>query len=169
MRKNKQELINIILEKAKQLNRTPTLRDMKERFIIRKTFNTWNNALEQAGLTLNLKINKQKNKKEATMIILNKKNELGRTPKCKEIKELNYIKSVFGSWGNALNELDLKKSKRIKKIKTKKELINILLETTYKLNRVPKVVDIKESRTIIRRFGSWNNAIYEAGIKNIEF
>lgn len=44
------------------------------------------------------------------------------------------------------------------------ELICILQETARKLDRSPKTNDVKQSHTIIKRFGSWNKALKKAGI-----
>lgn len=45
-----------------------------------------------------------------------------------------------------------------------KELICILQETAKMLDRSPKTNEVKQSHTIIKRFGSWNKALKRAGI-----
>lgn len=47
---------------------------------------------------------------------------------------------------------------------TDDELLNILLQTSKKLKRTPRVKDVKEYGTIISRFESWNNALLKAGL-----
>ncbi|PEB54591.1 hypothetical protein COO03_04950 [Bacillus sp. AFS098217] len=49
MQYTKSELIKIIQEKAKELGRIPTRREISQQTPIRKTFGSWNNALTAAG------------------------------------------------------------------------------------------------------------------------
>ncbi|MBG9749703.1 hypothetical protein ABD81_02050 [Bacillus thuringiensis] len=44
------------------------------------------------------------------------------------------------------------------------ELICIIQETAKRLDRSPKISDIRQSHTIINRFGSWNEALKKAGL-----
>ncbi|MBY0596512.1 homing endonuclease associated repeat-containing protein [Bacillus bingmayongensis] len=44
------------------------------------------------------------------------------------------------------------------------ELICILQQTAQKLDRGPKINEVSQSHTIIKRFGSWNKALKKAGV-----
>ncbi|PEM69340.1 homing endonuclease associated repeat-containing protein [Bacillus pseudomycoides] len=47
---------------------------------------------------------------------------------------------------------------------TDKELLNILIQSSKKLGRTPRLKDVKEYGTIVSRFESWNNALEKAGL-----
>ncbi|MEC1657238.1 hypothetical protein P9D81_20530 [Bacillus haynesii] len=47
---------------------------------------------------------------------------------------------------------------------TKEELIEILRQRANELGRSPKIQEVKQRRTIIKHFGSFNKALIAAGL-----
>lgn len=110
----KEELINVIKKKVKELGRIPKASEIKEITPILKQFKTWNNALKQAEL----KVNKRRyTEQDLLKIIKSKANELGRTPKFSEIKEIKPVLKTFGTWNNALKNAELKINRKRSKNK----------------------------------------------------
>ncbi|ALL11628.1 hypothetical protein BTXL6_09950 [Bacillus thuringiensis] len=150
----KEELIEIIQEKARELKRVPKCTEIKRYSTIYRHFGSWDKALEAA------EIPGYKSKKEKLIeIIQEKARELKRIPKSTEIKQYSTIQRHFGSWDKALEAAE------IPGYKSKKEkLIEIIQEKARELKRVPKSTEIKQYSTIHRHFGSWNKALEAAGL-----
>lgn len=109
--------------------------------------------------------------REQLLFFLKKKaTELKKTPRIKDMKNpsvSSYV-SRFGSWNNAVIEAALKIN--LKKKYEKKELLENLHILAKELSRIPTPTDLKERRwaasysTYRKIFGSWDNALKEAGI-----
>ncbi|MEX3914329.1 hypothetical protein AB4672_21385 [Bacillus paralicheniformis] len=155
----KEQLIEILQQKAKELGRTPKSNEVKQFQAIVRHFGSFNKGLEAAGVT--------RNKKEELIEILQRKvEELGRTPKLKEIRQRESIKRHFGSYRKALEAAGLTPNKRGRKRKTNtvESLIEILQQKAQELGRPPKAREIKESGAIIKIFGSFNKGLEAAGL-----
>ncbi|PFJ23928.1 homing endonuclease associated repeat-containing protein [Bacillus cereus] len=164
----KEELIEIVREKAKELNRAPKSNEVKQVNQIYKKFGNWQRVLEAAGLPVFRRV--EYTKEELIEIIQKKAKELGRAPKCCEIKEINLLIKEYGSWNKALKAAGLPVFKKI--VYTKEELIEIIQKKAKELNRAPKSNEIKQAPSIFRAFGSWSKALKAAGLlvfKNIEY
>jgi len=161
-----EELIENLQQKSIQLNRNPVMREMSEPegYIYTARFGSWGNALIVAELIEDICAevdNSEEAINKAKKIIKDFAYEIGRIPTEEEINSLFsegeikvYFKSLAGI-NNYLNEEY-----------TKEELINILNDKRNKLGRNPTNKDIKFPRPIIfiDKFGSWNNALKEAGL-----
>lgn len=79
-----EDLIDIIQDKAKELGRVPTRRDVKQFYTISKRFGSWNNALRLAGFDVNYQTYDDMTKDDCVKLIQQKTKELGRTPYRKE-------------------------------------------------------------------------------------
>jgi len=161
-----EELIENLQQKSIQLNRVPVMREMSEPegYIYTARFGSWGNALIVAELIEDICAevdNSEEAINKAQKIIKDFAYEIGRIPTEEEINSLFsegeikvYFKSLAGI-NNYLNEGY-----------AKEELINILNDKRNKLGRNPINKDIKFPRPIIfiDKFGSWNNALKEAGL-----
>ena len=111
----KEQLIYFLKKSAAELKRTPRIKDMKKPSVssYTKRFGSWNNALKEASLKINLKKAYKKNELIENIKILAK--ELARVPRPKDLKGKEwaasystYIKN-FGSWNSALKEAGIAK------------------------------------------------------------
>ena len=174
----KEELIEILQQKAKELDRSPMQKEIKQFGAVKRHFGNLNNALMAAGLTPNKRgrkglaaglINKKEGKarkytKEDLINILQQKaDELGRTPKVKEVKQVGSIVKYFGSYNKGLEAAGLKK-RQFEKQCTKEELIAILQQKAKELRRAPKSTEISQRSSIFRHFGSFNAGLQAAGL-----
>lgn len=131
-------------------------------------FGSWNNALKEAGLNINKIGNYTKD--EIVNIILNRYYELGRIPKYKDISCISKgtIRNYVGSIENVLIESGINVKENIMNYK-KKQFIYMLNQKSIELGKTPSVNDFIKLklpyRTIIRVFGSWNNALIESKLK----
>ncbi len=115
---------------------------------------------------------KTKDKKTLTLIkkLKDKALELGRSPTRRGMKNPYVYIGHFGSWNAALVAAGLEISKNQVR-HDKKDLIKILLSWHKKHKKIPamrdfnKDTDTPNSSTYLKYFGSWNNALKEAGIK----
>ena len=176
---SKEELIKLLIKFKEQNNRSPKLEDLinKEHTpsisCFFRHFGSWNNALREAGLTINVR--KDYTKKELLLLLKKKSKELGRAPIQKEMNsDKNYPTSplyqkYFGSWNNALREANLE-TKYIFRKWTKKEIISVLKNKYKELGKTPGIRDFdSDSRTpgkgtVRKLFGNWTNALREANI-----
>jgi len=119
----KEYLIQKLQQKAKELGRTPTTKDMRKPYPSPKRYyeqyNSWDEAIIDAGLELNNRYGHLKN---------NKRNS--------------------------------------GEIYTKEKMIEALINKSKELGRIPSYSDVMRPcvKTYINKFGSWNRALFEAGL-----
>ncbi len=101
--------------------------------------------------------------------------ELGRTPRMKDVKNcdylpyVEYIKRRFGSWNGALKAAGLEPNYHTDC--TKRQIIRDLQIYASQLGRTLTIRDLKKCKylpspsTVVFIFGSWNNAKEAAGLK----
>lgn len=103
------------------------------------------------------------------------KNELGKVPSQNDMESKGvYSKGPydreFGSWSKALKTIGVE-SGRARPFKlTEKELLDALLDLAEELGKTPTKQEMNEcgefpDATYWRRFGSWNEALEEAGLE----
>jgi len=105
--------------------------------------------------------------------------ELGRTPTTKDMRKpypsCRKYYEVYKSWDEALIDAGLELNNRYShlknkrnsgKIYTKEKMIEILINKSKELGRNPSYSDTIRPcvKTYINKFGSWNNALFEAGL-----
>jgi hypothetical protein len=120
----KEQLIFYLNKLAKELKRSPKCHEIKhpssQTFLRR--FGSWNNALNSAGLRINVKNKYQKEELLENIRILAK--ELQRVPIPKDLKGKKWAgsyatyKKYFGKWSNALRQADLEISSSTKSLNT---------------------------------------------------
>ena len=155
------ELIYILQEKSKELNRIPKGVDMKtpSSAIYSNRFGSWEKSLMKAGLIEDIykDVDFEKNSKESVISYLKElfaeKERVLDKDEIFAIYPEGLIKEYFGTY------------KKVEKVivneYTKKELTKILKKKQEKLGRVPSNKDMKFPMAIvfIDKFGSWQEAI----------
>lgn len=164
------ELLEMLRLKAKQLNRTPRRDEFQQRQAIVDRFGSWNNGILKAGLYLS-------NKQMLDLL----KNELKRLNttndkiydknKRKEFPSvIVYEKRFRCSWQDLIKIIKPKKSKLKHNIKSRKELLNILIDLEKKLGHMPSSQEIKkygyDESIFVDKFISYNNAVLAAKVES---
>lgn len=173
----KEELIDSLLKKAKELNQNPTSNDlgrknnMPDRSTFDDRFGTWNNALKEAGLKINCYYRKW-TKEEVIKWLQYKYKELGRTPGIRDFDKdprspaKNTVRKLFGNWTNAIREAKIP----VRKYHSKDELIQYLQKLAHKLNRTPTREDLKSDKCcpsltpFVEKFKGYTSACLRAGL-----
>lgn len=170
------ELVDKLQRVADQLGHSPTRTEARELLEISTTcfehrFGSWNDALRDAELPINEPHNLTK--EELFEELLRLKYELGRPPTRDEMREMGQFdakpyRRVFGSWNEALREggFDLHQVKDA----TDDDMIEDILDVAETVGGTPTVEQITEhgrfSKTTHQdRFGSWDEAVQEAGLE----
>lgn len=174
---SKQELITELKEFAEELGHTPTFTEMDKEGpfsanAYTEEFGSWNDALRAAGLDINSRQNISEVELKHELHRLSE--ELDRPPERREMDKYGRFSSTpyndkFGSWNDALRAVEIEPS-RIIDI-SESELQSTLKEFAEELGHTPSVaeMDSKEgpfsAGRYLREFGSWNQALQEAGIE----
>lgn len=168
------ELLDELIRLSTELGRTPTSRDVAEKGEYAPSnysnkFGSWNRAVREAGLEPTRRRDIPKD--ELLTELKRLADELGHAPTVEEMKQrgkfgVSTYSKEFGSWNDALQEADLELNRRQNVDESK------LLEEVSRLydefDRSPSA-DIMSRNgdfavsTYRRVFGSWNNALREAG------
>lgn len=110
-------------------------------------------------------------REQLSEILKEKAKEIGKIPRIKDMKNPNgsIFITYFGTWNEALLYSGLKPINE-RKIYNKENLINVIQQTAQKINRTPTIDDIKNPSRIVFKyhFGSWNNALKEAGFQPLQ-
>jgi len=177
-RYTRDELLDALHDLANDLGRSPYVSEMDARHDLpasdtfKTRFGSWNDALAEAGLP----VHAQKEVYDRDTLLEQLRGaveQLGRVPAVRELRELGCAdyttyRSHFGSWKAALKELGLEPhgSPRY----GSEELLRMLRDLARELGHVPSgpELDAQEGLpaavTYGSRFGSWNNALREAGL-----
>lgn len=186
-----EELLDDVIALAEKLDITPTARDISAASkrgecasleTYRRRLGKHNDVLRKAGLPVNkhgVSV-KQTTKKDLIRDLKLLAQELGRTPRAKEVSaccSAGKCSSVptyvdwFGSFNNALQAAGLVP---IRIIRTNEELLNDLRKLNKQLGRTPKRQDISKGnkkeecaglQVYYYRFGSFSKAVELAGLR----
>jgi len=173
---SQQALLEELERVADKLGRPPKYSDMPEHSryggaVYSKKFGSWNEALVEAGFEPNREQNLSK--QDLIEELHRLADELDRIPRHDEMTERSRYGSAvystkFGSWNNALREagFEFNKERNVSESKLKEELNRL----TDELGRTPTQYDMEDQGaygydTYRRAFGSWNNALREAGFE----
>jgi SOS-response transcriptional repressor LexA len=171
-----EELIDGIKEFSDELGHTPSFTEMDKRgpfspnTYIRK-FESWNQALQLAGLDINSRQNISETELEHEIKRLAE--ELGRPPERREMDKYGRFSSTsyrskFGSWNDALRAIGLEPSRIIDISESK--LQSALKQFAKELGHTPSYAEMDDKGPFsagryVREFGSWNEAVQTAGIE----
>lgn len=160
------DLIRILQNKADELGRPPTPKEIKQADTIKKRFGSFNNGLKAAGLPIikEYPTPRKYTDDELIEILKQKEIELGRPPKYTEVKQKKAIANHFGSFTKGLLAAGLTPQSKQDKY-TNDELIEIIKKRAQELGRPPKQREIKEAFTIKKRFGSFTKGLKAAGFE----
>jgi hypothetical protein len=173
---NESDLLSELQNLADELGRTPFQQDMNQEgsysiSIYISRFGSWNNALSEADLEVNVERNITKSSlvNELTRLA----NELGRTPVSRDMEKkgaynVSTYADRFGSWNNALNEADLDLNREVNI--SKSNLVGELEDLADEIGETPVARDMNQEgeyseQAYLSEFGSWNNALKQAGLE----
>ncbi len=168
-------LINEIRRLSDCLGRTPTAEDMTKQGVFgvntyAHEFGGWNDALKHAGYEPNRKLNLPKNELIKEIVRLN--DQYGRPPIAKEMDRdgaysVGRFCRAFGSWNDALKAAGF--DVHIRRDIPAKDLLSELSRLSDSLDKTPTSVEMDmfgrfAHKTYTTTFGTWNNALKEAGL-----
>lgn len=170
------DLVSELQTLADRLERTPGKREMNQdgRYCAKTyqdMFDSWNEALNQAGL----KINATYNIDNSDLIdeLQRLADELGQTPTKRDMKQQGAYSerpyhNKFGSWNKAVRAAGLEIC--IESNIAKSDLIDELQRLADELGRTPTSHDMNQEGAYSERpyhdkFGSWNRAVRAAGLE----
>ena len=161
---------------SNELGRSPGENDMANLGEFSKNayhchFGSWNEALEEAGLEM---CRQSGITKEDLISELHRlRDELGRTPRSMDISNhsdysIGNYDYHLGGWNNALSEAGFEITQQT--LPPKEDLLSEIRRLADKLGHKPFASDMTEhgkygARSYFRRFGSWGNALEEAGFE----
>ena len=108
-----------------------------------------------------------------------KAKELGRTPIARDMRKpypsCRKYYEVYNSWDEALIDAGFDVNNKVKyprkkpdrgEMYTKEKMIEILVNKSKELGRIPSSSDTMRpsTKTYVNKFGSWNKALFEAGL-----
>lgn len=135
-----------------------------------RTFGSWNEALQEAGLDVALPRNLSDERLLKSLTELAK--NLGRTPTQKDMSEhgphtIDPYLSRWGTWNETLGEIGLEPNQAFY---TEEELLEHLREFAEEIGKTPTTWEMEVEGphslpTYQNRFGSWNNALQAAGFE----
>jgi DNA-binding protein H-NS len=139
---------------------------------IRKKFGSWNQALREAGIMTNREVEKWYTEEEVLRILQNV-SENGKAITIDEYKKqkiqpnFDTIVALFGSWNEAIKKAGLKENSVVY---TDEEMIKALQKYSQKKGKFTSLDYVKDRiqpsyPAIQQRFGSWANAVKNAGIE----
>lgn len=185
-----EELLKLLYEKAESFGRSPSQNEVFWvcRDYIKLRFEKWPYALRAAGLptstgnggkTLERFRIEQKEIEEFLKEVREKAVELGRLPHPKDLPNVHKgMKRYVRTWGEVLAaaniDSDIILNKSVYKIKDLEEeyiaLLGQVKEQVKLLGRVPMHSEVESDlrKKLIKRCGSWRNALYQIGLEPIK-
>ncbi|MBO1306312.1 hypothetical protein JZO70_09080 [Enterococcus sp. 669A] len=156
-----EKLISLIQELAAKLGHVPSAEEFLHTKGATYRFGGWIKFLQEAGFDLS-KFDRRLSNQELIELVQLKAAELGRSPIVREFQYGQMAASRYGTWGKFMESAGLKSFKaRL----SYSELIELLLERTAELGRVPKKEEFEFSKRAINKFGSWNTFLVDAGLE----
>lgn len=176
---SKEELLNELRRLADELDRTPTTVQMTRlgeygTGAYQRNFGSWNDALREVGLELNVRsdIPRDSLLEELRHLF----NRLGRSPTREEVAEMSKYsaepyKREFGSWNDALRAAELPVLKRAKI--PDKDLLDELRRVADQVGGTPTQAQMEKYAEYYpsvypKRFGTWNDAVEKAGLEPVQ-
>ncbi|MCD4677716.1 MAG: hypothetical protein K8S18_17220 [Desulfobacula sp.] len=170
-----EELIDLLLKYGFETGDIPTFTNMTNAkgypsgFVFADRFGSWDNALEEAGYDLDSRHKYRYSNNDLIKIIQDLNKELGRRPIPIDFNERDDLpnRNTFYRFGDTWEQI-----LQICGLKSEREvLIDDIHRFVRENGRIPLLKDIDEtdgyrSETLyVKHFGSWSNALKEAGYK----
>lgn len=184
-----EQLLNYLVKTARDLNHAPS---QKETFwvlrdYIKLRFGKWPYALKKAGLSnsagkggmpMTQVDADSRRRKELLKEVREKAYDTGRLPHSKEMPEVcEELKKQYPVWGQVLEAADINpamlKTKSVYKIQNLEPAYKAMLKEVEtlacRLGRTPihGEVDKEIKQKLIKRCGSWRNALYQIGLEPV--
>lgn len=184
-----EELLDYIRAEAKRLNHAPAQKELfwVMRDYIKRRFKRWPYAMKAAGLTASagkggktLEQIEEDNKHLELLLakVREKALELGKIPHPKDIPDVcAEIKKYYNDWGRVIEAADIDPHTLNEEVVYKIEglepqyvqMLDNVKAFAYELGRSPihGEIDAEVKRALIRRCGSWRNALYQVGLEPV--
>lgn len=184
-----EELISYIRAEAKRLDHAPAQKEMfwVMRDYVKRRFKRWPYAMKAAGLTSSAgkggktmaQIEKEnQHLEELLALVRDKALELGKIPHPKDLPEVCMeIRHYYCDWGRVIEaaKIDPKvlNEEAVYKVEDLEPeyltMLDTVKEHAYALGRSPihGEIDSKVKQALIRRCGSWRNALYQVGLEPV--
>lgn len=173
-----EELLDDILRVKRKISKTPTVSEYSvhgeySHATVKNNFESWNTAMEKAGLEPNTQ-NSKVPKKEILDDIFELSKIIEKTPTQREYNKhgeysVTTVRERFGTWNDAVRQCGLQPHNNGGKIRQDK-LLNDIKLAARSLDKTPTIEEYDEKGeyhhdTIIKRFNTWDNAVEAAGLK----
>ena len=171
---SKEFLLNELKRYYNTYNRTPLSVEFEKDnnypsvTVYSKYFGSWNKALIEAGLEVN--INTDYTKENIINNVKEFYKENNRSPFNYEIKySISSIYKYWNTFNDLLLECGLDINRKIHNLRTKEDGIKFLQDLSKTLNKIPTTIDINNNTVANKdwftdKFGSFKNALYESGL-----
>ncbi len=171
-----EKLIKELQSIADQLGRPPSLREIDElssysRTTYQDRFESWNNAVEEAGLEPEHSSTANIEDRELLEELNRLAENLDRTPRQRDMEQqgkysVTTYQNRFGSWNEALRKADHQPTIQWKL--DRHDLLSELRRLGSRLGSSPTAAEMDEEGTFsswvyLSEFGSWNDALEAAG------
>lgn len=181
------QLLDLLRENARALGRSPTQKETfwVYRSYLRCRFKNWPTALRMAGLSrsagkggpsLETAAREEQARQELLSQVRSAAKSLGRMPHPSDLPEVcQGLKKSYHTWGDVLTASGAVEAsfRRVCPIEDLEENYRAMLEDirlqAEDLNRAPqhKEVPPEVRSALIRRCGSWRNALYQIGLEPV--
>ena len=184
-----EELLDYIRAETKRLNHAPAQKELfwVMRDYIKRRFKRWPYAMKAAGLTAStgkggktLAQIEEDNKHLEWLLaqVREKALELGKIPHPKDIPDVcAEIKKYYNDWGKVIEAAEIDPHTLNEEVVYKIEglepqyvqMLDNVKSFAYELGRSPihGEIDTEVKRALIRRCGSWRNALYQVGLEPV--
>jgi len=176
-----QMLINDIQRVSNEISKTPTQQEYDEygefsHSTARNRFGTWNDAIQNAGLDVDK--NSSVDEEELIEDVKKVAESLGKTPTRVEYNEhgeyhSKTLQERFDRYNNAVMAADLTPNSKVPDEIPPQKIISDIRSVAERLGRAPKSREYDKygehnSNTAARKFGEWNKAVRQAGLKPVK-
>lgn len=156
-----EKLIEKYDERTEEIGHAPSMTEFQPYCqVLYRHYKSWDRALAAMGRKQVTALSEG----QTIQLLLEKEKELGKTPSISDF-DSKTGRSILrllgqGSWEHAIRRAGLKPQRQ-----SKDELLQLIREKAAELGYIPRAIDLPESTTVLRRFGSWNAAIAAAGLE----
>lgn len=184
-----EELLDYIRSEAVRINHAPAQKELfwVMRDYIKKRFKRWPYAMKAAGLTASagsggktLEQMEEEHKHLAELLakVRAKALELGKIPHPKDLPDVcTEIKRYYNDWGRVIEAASIDPAtlneEVVYRIEDLEPAYLMMLDNVklfaYELGRSPihDEIDMEVKQALIRRCGSWRNALYQIGLEPV--
>lgn len=156
------ELIFLVRKEAEKLGRPPNYDEFEHADFAVSRYGSWEKFLHTAGLKP-AGLDDTISNEQLVALVQAKAAELGKVPTIKEFSHSSLAIKRYGKWSCFLQVADLK-PRKVPITISDKELIDLVLERSAELGKAPARNEFKYGDLAVRRYGSWNTFLLNAGM-----